>query len=271
MVVLNWNGWRDTERCLASLQESDYENLQVIVVDNGSSDNSVDKIRTNFPDLCIIASEANLGFGGGNNLGITKALSEGSEYVWLLNNDTLVYPNTLTELVRLAARSPRAGAIGSVLLHMNDPKKVQAWGGGWVNLLTGATGHFVTDVVQDKIDYLTAASILLRVSALEAVGLFDEDFFMYWEDADLSFRLRNAGWILLVAKNALVLHKETGSSVRGSAQLDYYYHRSANTFMRKHSPVPLFPQFLSTGWRVMRRLARAEWDRVAAIWRATWS
>lgn len=127
-VVVNWNGWRDTLDCLASLQEQEYGNLQVVVVDNGSTDDSVERIRSAFPEARLIETGKNLGFSSGCNVGLRAALAGSAEFVWLLNNDTICPPDTLRKLVRRAMASPEAGLVGTVLFYAHDPARVQAWG-----------------------------------------------------------------------------------------------------------------------------------------------
>jgi len=132
VLVLNWNGWRDTLKCLSSLKGLDYQNSRVIVVDNGSTDDSVIWIRRAYPEIELVETGVNLGFAGGNNVGIRYALKHGAKYAWLLNNDTLVAPNTLTEMVMIAKANPKVGAVGSVIYHLTRPNEVQEWAGGRV-------------------------------------------------------------------------------------------------------------------------------------------
>jgi GT2 family glycosyltransferase len=141
-VIVNWNGWRDTLDCLASLREQDYRNLQIIVVDNGSTDDSVERIRSAFPEVTLIETGQNLGFPSGCNVGLRAGLTGDAEFLWLLNNDTVCPPDTLRKLVRRAVANPDAGLVGTVLLYAHDPTKVQAWGGGRVRPWIAYTTHF---------------------------------------------------------------------------------------------------------------------------------
>src|SRR5712672_2084688 len=129
-ILLNWKGWRDTVACLDALARLDYENLSVIVVDNGSADESVRRIREAAPDILVLETGSNLGFAGGNNVGIRHALAQGADYIWLLNNDTKPEPAALAQLVRRAESNSRFGEIGSVLVRADEPSRIQAWGGG---------------------------------------------------------------------------------------------------------------------------------------------
>jgi GT2 family glycosyltransferase len=272
VVILNWNGWQDTLKCLDSLTHLEWTNLQTIVVDNASQDDSVTRIRSAFPAVTLIENTANLGFGGGNNPGITRALESGADYVWLLNNDTLVSPETLRHLVTEAERDHTIGSVGSVFYDMDAPHALQVWGGSKVNLWTGLQRPLLSPL-QGPPDYLTAASVLLRADTLRSAGLFDEHFFMYWEDADLGLRQRSSGWRLSVAQESRVLHKENasttssaqGSKRSGNPRLAYMYQHSVVLFFRRHAPVPLFPILIATLLRTTKRILRGEFRTVRAL------
>jgi GT2 family glycosyltransferase len=266
IILLNWNGWRDTVECLKSLASLDYENWQVIVVDNGSTDNSVMQIRAEFPAVVIIEAKKNLGFAGGCNLGIRYALVHGAEFVWLLNNDAIVAPNSLRVFVKKAEADSQIGAVGSPIYSMEELTTLKAWGGGYVSFWLGRSRHFVSAVRDEKIDFITGASMLLRRSALDSVGLLDEEFFMYWEDADYCFRLRKAGWRLAIAEDSKVWHKESASVGKSSVRLDIFFNGSAARFFRKHACIPVVPIFLGIAFRLAKRAMRGDWKRVRAVW-----
>lgn len=268
VIVLNWNNWRDTFACLSSLRELDYANYEPVVVDNGSTDGSEERVRANFSDATVIQAGANLGFAGGNNVGIKYALQQQFHYVWLLNNDTVADPSALTALVDVAQSDTSCGAVGSVLYSADEPKAIQAFGGGWIGLWTGISRYFKTPVQDDKVEYITGASLLIRRNVLENVGLLEENFFMYWEDADYGFRVRKAGWKLAVAPESKVWHKEFGSVGGISPALAEYYNASAVLFFTKHSSIPFVPIIIGVGGRMMKRIVvHREWERTKAVWR----
>lgn len=239
IVVLNWNGGDDTIACLNSLAGLDYPEFAVIVVDNGSADDSVDRIRAAKPQVRMIETGKNLGFGGGCNVGMRAAIADGADYVWLINNDATVATDALTELVHVAEKGERIGAVGSVVFDQGQRDRIQLWGGGKVNLWTGASHHRRTP---GRVDFISGASALIRAQALKEVGFFDDaSFFMYWEDTDLGFRLRKGGWKLAVAEKSRVWHEESSSLGRGSPKLIEYFTRSAVAFLRKHAVVPVVP------------------------------
>ncbi|WP_218916438.1 glycosyltransferase family 2 protein [Calidithermus chliarophilus] len=263
IVILNWNGWQDTVACISSLQALDYPNYRILVVDNGSTDGSVHEIRRAAPDVTVVSTGANLGFAGGNNVGIRSAVEHGADYVWLLNNDTVVDKGALSALVEVAESNGAIGAVGSVLYYMDQPERIQAYGGGKVSLWIGYSRHY-TNVESSRMDYLVAASLLVRRIAFEKVGLLDDGYFMYWEDTDFSFRLRKAGWKLAVATNSKVLHKESASMGKKSPTLDRYFNRSARRFFTRHAPLPLLPVVLGVGGRFIKRVLQRDWERALA-------
>jgi GT2 family glycosyltransferase len=263
VVVLNWNGWQDTIACLASLQRQDYHHFNLLVVDNGSTDGSVDQIKQAMPALELLQTGANLGFGGGCNAGIKLALARGADYVWLINSDATVDPGALSALVRVAEKNPALGAVGSVLYEADQHDRIQLWGGGAVNLWLGLSHHRTSP---GPLDFISGASVLLRRTALEEVGLFDQaTFFMYWEDTDLGFRLRQVGWQLAVADDSRVWHKQSASLGQGSPVLDAYFTRSEVRFLRRYAPMPFISISLMLGMRLAKRLVTGEISRARAV------
>ena len=272
IILLNWHGWQDTIACLESLASLDYTNYSVLMVDNGSTDDSVARIRAAHPGVPILETGRNLGFSGGCNVGIRRALEEGADYVWLLNNDTTVDPQALTDMVAVAEADPGVGAVGSVLYYLDSPKDIQAWGGGRVCFWSGRARHHLGPVPGARLHYLTAASMLLRRCALEEVGLLDEGtFFMYWEDTDLSFRLRKAGWRLAVADQSIVLHREHAATGKGSPLLDYYFNASAVRFFRRYAPLPAWPISIGVLGRLTKRVLRGSLPGFVSTLRGTYA
>jgi GT2 family glycosyltransferase len=264
-VVLNWNGWHDTLNCLACLKRLEYPELTVLIVDNGSTDGSVARIREAFPDIPVIETGANLGFAAGNNIGIRAALEGGADYVWVLNNDTQPRSEALTGLVRHAEADPSLGAVGSVLPYVDDTARIQAWGGGRINIWTARVVHARAPKEERWFEFLTAASVLLRREALETCGLFDEGFFLYWEDVDLSYRLRKHGWKLGVAPDSIVPHREHASTGRDYRVLDRHAVASGIRFMRKHSPAPWLSIPLLLSVKIGKRVLTGRINRVGDI------
>lgn len=272
-VVINWNGWRDTIACLESLVSQDYPELKILVVDNASTDDSVQRIRAAFPRVRVLQAEENRGFAAGSNLGIRCALEHGAEFVWLLNNDILAPQNTLRKLVDAAA-DPSVGIVGTVLKYLDHPETIQAWGGGSVVPWTGYARHFHGPARLDQRSFLTFASVLLRGEMLKQVGLLDEGYFMYFEDSDLCFRARGAGWRLAVAGETAVLHKEGGSSPsKKSARLDRIVTASGLRFLDRHGRPRSIAKVLFVLSRLANRTVHGNFSGVRAVWRGVgdWS
>jgi GT2 family glycosyltransferase len=268
VVVLNWNGAPDTIRCVESLHALACPPTSIVVIDNGSTDDSIPRIRAAYPRVSLIETGENLGFAAGCNVGIRHAFEEDYEFVWLLNNDTVVAPMALTAMVQTARAREDVGAVGSVLRFMSEPSRVQTWGGGWHHPYLGAGINWTGPVPAGWVRYLVGASMLLRTEALRDVGLLDERFFMYREDTDLCVRLQKSGWLLRVAADSVVYHAVGGSS-SGGAVRDQWIADSAVRYYRKQSPVPLFSLAVETTGKMVARAFRGEWHRVRAVWSGT--
>jgi GT2 family glycosyltransferase len=260
-VVLNYRGADDTVRCVASLRSSTRP-ARIVVVDNGSHDGSAERLRT-LEGVELIESDRNLGFAGGANLGIERLVDEVG-FVWVLNNDTVVEPPTLDALLRAADRDPRIGAVGSVLYRTDEPAVVLTWGGGSLGRFTGHTQDATGP--GGRLDYLTAASLLLRSAAVREVGCFDERYFFTWEDVDLCARLRAGGWRLAVADDARVWHRWGGSAAPLSSLRVREHAAGVVVFMRKTSRVPWITSVPLLGYYAVV----AARERELRIWRAAW-
>jgi GT2 family glycosyltransferase len=266
VVVLNWNNYGDTASLLSSLsQVSGGDNREIVVVDNGSTDGSVSQIRTTFCDVRVLETGRNLGFAGGCNIGIRYALSRGADFVWLLNNDTTIDSGAVVALLDKAQTTRRIGACGSAVYSVDDPQRLQAWGGGHINFLLGRSRHYLRAVPDESLQFITGASMLIRCEAIADVGLLDERFFMYWEDADFCFRLRGAGWKLAVAGDSRIWHKGSASVGKESARLDQYFNASARRFFRKHAPIPFLPIWMGSALRIGKRVLKGDWTRALAV------
>lgn len=268
ITIVNWNGWKDTLKCIESLRQLKYPRYEIFVVDNGSTDNSVEKIRSYWPEVRILETKRNLGYGGGCNVGIREALKGVAKYVWLLNNDIYVHSDDLLKLVEVGEKLPRSGAIGSVVYFWDSPAKVHAWGGGRVNHWLGTT-RLGRGQEEKELDYLNGASLLLRREAIEDVGLFDERFFMYWEDTDMGTRLRSHGWELSVAPESRVLHKVSGSLNKERWLLNYYYGYSHALYCRKHVKYYFVPIIVGLMLRASKRVANFEFKALRGLFSGT--
>jgi len=243
IVIVSWNTAALLEDCLCSI-EATVEDLdcRVVVVDNASPDSSPDMVEANFPAVQLIRSSVNLGFAGGNNLGI-RACDPDSPYILLLNSDTVVQPGALKTLIRFMDEHPETGICGPRLLlpdgtpqHYSfgrDPTLPYLIARGLKQGLLGRSMHnWATEEVQ-KTDWVSGACMLVRRSAIDQVGLLDERFFMYFEDNDWCLRMRKAGWEIRYFPDAAIVHLG-GQSLKHSSESDAVYYRSLLHFYAKH-------------------------------------
>jgi len=281
VAVLNYRGADDTLACLASLRRLDTtatSEVRVIVVDNGSGDGSVARLRAaaadpgNLAAIDLVEHPTNVGFGAGNNEAIERLLADRVDFVWLLNNDATVEPATLRALLA-AAGDARVGIVGSVIFHADRPDAVQTWGGGSVSLRSGRTLD-ATGPGQ-RVDYITAASALVRATALEDVGAFDPAYFFLYEDVDLGLRLRRRGWRMAVADEARVWHRGGGTSPARSPERMEHHAAGLVTLLRKHARHPrraALPMLGYYAWLSVRErtpvLALAAWRGWRSGWRS---
>lgn len=264
-IVLNWNGWQDTIDCLNSLKQNTYPYLTIIVVDNGSTDDSLERIRAAYPKI-LLESKNNLGFAGGNNLGIRYALAHGADYLWLLNNDTKPAPDALSALVAKALTDRSIGAVASICYYADAPSKVQAWAGARVNLWIGYGRNATTPRSDDWFDSLNGTSILIARTAIEDAGVLDEGFFLYWEDTEFCLRLRKKGWRIAAAPDSRVLHKVSASTGGNKVILDRFQTASGLRLLRLHSAAPCLASLLFLSARFARRLLRLQFSRCRSVW-----
>ncbi len=262
-IVVNYNGKRYLDDCLSSLAAQDYprDQYEMIVVDNGSSDGSVEAIRARFPTVRLIPLSRNRGFAAANNEGFRQAKGD---YLALLNNDTLVDRHWLSALVDAIGVQPTIGATTSKILFKDDPGRINNVGLVLCRDGSGADrGYGERDEGQfDEPAEVFAgcgASVLLRRTMLDDVGSFDECLFMYYEDLDLFWRARLRGWTVCYAPRSVVYHVHCGSSVEGSSFFLYHAERNRVLVNCKNAPLGQAGRVLASfSWRAVRK-----WVRVA--------
>jgi len=305
VIIVNWNGGDDTTECLESLLGLDYPDYCVVVCDNGSGDDSVRKISRWMDDkknngsiswqvldretaergggspdasFTLILNGENLGFGAGSNVGLRYALSRGDAgFCWLLNNDTVVEPSALTEMVKRLDDKPEAAMCGSTLREYGNRSRIQAMGGASYYKWFGVAWHIgrmaegnklpEPGLVEKKMDYVVGASLLVRSSYLQEVGLMAEDYFLYFEEIDWVTRGRGR-CVLAYAPKSVVYHK-IGASIgtatnplRKSLQSDYYSLCNRLLFTRRFFPYALPGIYAGLAMELLVRMLLGRW-RVA--------
>lgn len=330
IVIINWNGWKDTIECLESVFRLRHDNFAVIVCDNGSTDGSMQEIMKwstgdrsissassemgtyTYPPvpkpipfrflqasqinesnisplderLILIRSKENLGFAGGNNLGLRYILHRNDhEYVWLLNNDTVVHPDALVELIGRVEEDPRIGICGSRLCFYSAPHLIQAYGGSTYSPRTGRNRHIgefrpVSETedrawVERQLAYVVGASLFVSRHFLSCIGLMCEDYFLYCEELDWATRAKGR-FFQGYAPGSIVFHKQ-GNSVGGKALnrgrepeenfvvSDFYSVRNQIRFTRRYYPHYLLFVAMTVAWRLLKRVAAGKRKRVRSV------
>jgi hypothetical protein len=263
IIILNWNGKADTLKCLASIPAGP----EIVVVDNGSTDGSARAIEELFRDITLIEMGENLGYAGGNNVGINHGLKKGWETFLILNNDTTVDRALVAELQKAMETHPKVGIFGAKILRMDDPTRFDHLGGQWnaekggFDLIAeGASDVGYEEMVE--LDYVCGAAICVRREVFEAVGSFEPNFFLFWEESDLCFRARKAGFEVRLCPTAKILHKGSASFVGGKPHTTYFYWRGRLLWLHRNlTPKEVQHQLQEVGreWRrlVKRRLLKS--------------
>jgi GT2 family glycosyltransferase len=249
-VVLTYNNYDDTRECLQSIAGLSYASNEVLVVDNGSRDDSIDKLEREFPTVAFLHNGENLGYAGGNNKGIEYALARNADAVWLLNNDTTVDPEALTQLVKAASSLEDAGILGS-MIYLYDSPQVIHFAGGKLDKRRAAGRHIGGDKVSDyyfdtplETDFITGASLLAKREMIEAVGMLDEAYFLYKEDLDWALRAREAGWHSYIVPGSMIRHKVNRTTSKVRPLIIYYACRNSLYLCRRHFPLHM-PEVLA--------------------------
>lgn len=247
VVVLNWRFAKDTIECVQSLQTILYRRFEIVIVDNASADGSAAVLRAAFPEMTVIENSENLGYAGGNNVGIRYALERGADYVLLLNNDTVVSPTLLQDLVAAAESDRGIGIVGPKIYDYHDPTTIW-FTGAMIDWWTGASPHIglgERDHGQYNqrvaVDRLTGCAMMVRRDVFERVGLFDPEYFLYYEDVDFCVRAAKAGYQLYCIQTTKVWHKvssSTGANEK-SALHAYYQTRNRLLFLYKNARIVL--------------------------------
>jgi GT2 family glycosyltransferase len=256
VVVLNWNGERVIQTCLESLRAQTYRPLEILVVDNASTDGSVALIRNQFPEIKLIVNERNLGFGGGNNVGIRSARGR---YLMMLNNDTRLVPRCIEELKRSLEKDARYGACASKILLEDEPNPIDAAGivvcPDGLSIGRGRLEHADRYDEEVEVFFASDCACLYRREMLEEIGLYDEDFFAYADETDMGWRARLAGWKCIYSPEAIVYHCHSASTGSYSPFKAFLVERNRIWVAIKNFPLSLM--VVGQGYTFWRYLLQA--------------
>ena len=243
IVILNWNNAQDTIECLSSLLNQQYDNYFVVVVDNGSTDNSKDRISQAYPNIEILPLDTNTGYAVGNNKGISRAIELGAEFVFILNNDTIVSPSCLQELISVAKTSNKKSMVGPKMYFTNPSDFLYSKGSLvlWKQAKTIHRGMFqqetlpVADENPEKVDFISGCGVLVSKQLIEKTGGFDEDFFLNFEDTEWGIRAQRFGYEVWYIPKAVIWHKVSSTLGIASPANTYYMTRNSLRFFWMNS------------------------------------
>jgi GT2 family glycosyltransferase len=287
-VILNTNRRDDTLACLASLRLNGYPNHHIIVLDNASHDGSAEAIRASYPEVEVIGLTRNLGYAGNNNVGIQAAMAQNADWVFILNEDTLLAADCLEQLVVQGESDTKIGIVGPLVYHFDEPQVIQSAGGRmsshWQSWHMGQNeldrGRFAHP---QRVEWISGCAIMVRRAVIEQVGMLDERFYYYWEETEWCFRARQQGWLAVNVPRAKLWHKGVRRHYAPSPQVTYYNTRNRLLFMSIYQApfsawAAVWSQFgrtltswtLKPKWRAMRPHRDALWQGASDFVRHRW-
>ena len=279
-IVLNWNGYEDTCRCLESLKRATYPELHVVVVDNGSTDGSPEKLSEKFPEIPLLKLPSNKGYGAGNNTGIRFAMRKGYNYLLILNNDVVVDPEFLEPMVQAMQTQPSVGVVTCKAFFQSDPARIYTTAGRFSKARCSGIPRSTCRVDEDgDASYISGCIMLVNRKVFDIAGFFDERFFMYFEDVEFSRRILERFRIYYVAQGK-VYHKSGGGQVWRNFTSTYLYYTSRNRFLAfQHESLAyrVYVAVYSLGVAMAKTLViffvpsentiqEGRWLRIKAIW-----
>jgi GT2 family glycosyltransferase len=253
IVILNWNGYQDTCECLESVMDLAYGNFEVVVVDNGSTDGSADRLASRFPSVTLLRNDENRGFAGANNQAMKHAMARGADYVWLLNNDTIVPRGALSELVR--AMDASDAGLASPLIRFQHPRGEVQFCGSVIDrerrrIRLLADVEALAGVGSTEPLSLWGTALLVKRKVIDEVGYLSEKYFAYHEDEEYCLRVHRAGYRCVVVPEASVYHKNSRSTGSNDAPLQVFL-RSRNQYflwmdtLEGRERISFLPEYLS--------------------------
>jgi GT2 family glycosyltransferase len=261
VVILNWNLKNDTIACVNSVLASSCKRLRVVVVDNGSQDGSATAFAEHFGEtIDLIINEENLGFAKGVNVGIQHVLAQDADWVLLLNNDTIIAPDMIEQLMAVADGRPDVGILAPAIFYHDQPERVWRIGDRhyrWLPIPVKVPARELKVREMLPVDFVTGCGMLIRRQVLSTIGLFDPKYFMYYEDADFCWRAAKAGFAILCVPAARMWHKVSRSTWEDVSHQRYLKHlHRVQFYRRRYSSLAWLYLIPNTLWVMFRDLVR---------------
>jgi GT2 family glycosyltransferase len=260
VIILNFNSFKDTKECLESIKNIDYDNYEIIVVDNCSEDQSYTKLKEEFPEYTMLKTHKNNGYAEGNNLGIKYALDKGSDYICVLNNDVVVETNFLSKVIDVMEKEKNIGIAGPCICNYNEKNVIQAMGAN-INLYTGLTqGKFKGTKYEEKekenifVDYLGGACFVAKSEVFHKIGLIPENYFLFFEETEFCLKATRAGYKLLCVYDSRIYHKGSSTISKYSGLSYYFLNRNRVIFIRRNANI--FQKFIFSIYIFIEALGR---------------
>ncbi len=243
IIILNWNGKEDTLECLESVKSINYLNYNIIVADNGSSDDSVHSIRQQYPDIFVLENNENLGYAEGNNRAVKFAIDHDADAVVLLNNDTIVDPDLLNSFDRAYYNLPNVGVLGAISFYYDNPEMIWAAGGIW-NFSSHhqkhvCKNHKIVDLPSQnpfEVEYVIGCALFIHKKTISDIGLMDSKYFLNCEEDDWCRRAKYAGYRIYTVPEAKIWHKVASSFGGNSPLWKYFMTRNQLYWAKQHLP-----------------------------------
>lgn len=274
VVLLTYNHWEETRQALHSLVQMTYPNYRLLVVDNQSTDGTIDQLQSGFPEIEFLINPCNLGFAAGINVGLRHALERGAEFILIINNDVVVAPSMLEYLIE--AMTPDVGAAAPLIYSSDNSGRI--WSSGFIKHpflleMRGGDRGRIRELGEQPfaVDYLLGCALLLRSSVLKQVGLFDEQYFFYYEDLDLSLRIQEGGHRLITVPKAQMHHVGAGSAGKDSPFRVYHMARGSVIFFGTHTHgfqyfVVFLFRLLSSVKKSLLFVCKGDFDLLRSYW-----
>jgi GT2 family glycosyltransferase len=260
VIILNFNSFKDTRECLESIKNIDYDNYEIIVVDNCSKDQSYTKLKEEFPEYTMLKTHKNNGYAEGNNLGIKYALDKGADYICVLNNDVVVETNFLNKVIDVMEKEKNIGIAGPCICNYNEKNVIQAMGAN-INLYTGLTqgkfkGTKYEEIKKENIfvDYLGGACFVAKSEVFHKIGLIPENYFLFFEETEFCLKATRAGYKLLCVYDSRIYHKGSSTISKYSGLSYYFLNRNRVIFIRRNANI--FQKFIFSIYIFIEALGR---------------